>query len=111
MKIIVTGGRDYNNANRLNRVLSTLKPTTIVEGGSSGADRLAKDYANSNNIKLLTNQADWDKHGPSAGPLRNKKMILEHPDAIVLAFPGGKGTANCINQAMEYGMVVLLVPQ
>jgi hypothetical protein len=36
-------------------------------------------------------------------------MMLEaHPEALVVAFPGGRGTADCVRQARGLGMPVLL---
>lgn len=52
-------------------------------------------------------QAEWKNYGRAAGPKRNRKMLLSHPNAIVLAFPGGRGTANCVQQARELGMTVV----
>jgi len=53
--------------------------------------------------------ADWSRHGKSAGPIRNRQMLIEGRPDIVVAFPGGKGTANMIKQAVEAGVKVELV--
>ena len=50
--------------------------------------------------------ADWDTHGRGAGPIRNKQMLEEGKPDLVIAFPGGKGTANMIGQAKEAGIPV-----
>ena len=47
--------------------------------------------------------ADWTKHGKAAGPIRNQKMLDECPD-LVVAFPGGKGTADMVRRAMKAGI-------
>jgi predicted Rossmann-fold nucleotide-binding protein len=36
-------------------------------------------------------------------------MLAENPDALVIAFPGGHGTADCIKQAKELGMKIVEV--
>jgi hypothetical protein len=52
--------------------------------GERIADRLG--------IKKVVFEADWNRLGKSAGPVRNMKMAI-YADAIVL-FPGGAGTAD-----------------
>jgi len=109
MKVIVTGGRDYSDANMVDDVLDLFKPTMIVQGGAFGADRLARMYAEFYKIECVTMSADWEKHGKAAGPIRNVEMLKAHPDAVVVAFPGGRGTANCVQYACEMNMIVLRV--
>ena len=105
--IIVCGGRDYSDWDKVLKVLSLLDIGLIVQGGAKGADALARRYAEWANIPLKTFEADWDKYGKTAGPIRNRLMVIEHPNAVVIAFPGGRGTANCIEQALKKGMIVL----
>jgi len=107
--IIVTGGRDYDDFNMVQDVLDLFKPTLIVQGGANGADTLARHYADSEKVKCITYEADWTKHGKAAGPIRNRLMLMEYPNAVVIAFPGGAGTANCVKQAISRNMIVLEV--
>jgi predicted polyphosphate/ATP-dependent NAD kinase len=111
MKVIVTGGRTYDNASKIKEVLDNLNPTLIVQGGATGADALAKIYAEQNSIPFKTYQADWEKHGRSAGPIRNNIMVLENQDATVVAFPGGSGTRSCINLAKRFNLSIIEVPE
>lgn len=99
MKVIVTGGRDFEDKEMVARSLSALNPTLVVEGGARGADRLAREWAKANNVPFETVEADWSKFGKMAGHKRNRQMLELHPEATVLAFPGGRGTANCVAQA------------
>jgi hypothetical protein len=107
--IIVTGGRDYDDWARLQDVLSVFNVGLIIQGGASGADRLAKKFAEEYLINNVTVEADWNKHGRAAGPRRNWEMLMEYPKAIVVAFPGGAGTANCVKQALQLNRIVLMV--
>ena len=109
MTIIVTGGRDYKDRDKVFTELEKLKPTLIIEGGASGADRLAQRWAIASQIPFITYEADWDQHGKLAGPMRNRKMLTENPHATVLAFPGDKGTANCVSTALALKMTVIKV--
>jgi hypothetical protein len=108
-QIIVTGGRDYSDRETLRAVLNFLNPDLVIQGGASGADRLAKIWAESNGKIFMTVEADWSKHGKAAGPMRNREMLRIYPDAVVVAFPGGSGTANCVKTALELNRTVLQV--
>ena len=110
MKIIVSGGRDFKLWAMLRGALDYqhkhIEPITcIVHGGASGADDLAQAWAEENCISTKIYPADWDKHGRAAGPIRNKAMLEENPDAkMLVVFPGGKGTANMLRLAKEAGL-------
>ena len=107
--VIVTGGRDYRDWEKVQKVLGLLDIGLIVQGGATGADHLAAKYAALKQIFLIQVDADWIKHGRAAGPIRNAEMLALYPDAIVVAFPGGIGTANCVQKAIELGHTVLKV--
>lgn len=107
MKILVCGGRNYSNMNFLTATLDGFgNICEIVEGGASGADSLANVYAKMKGIPVNQYKADWKKHGRAAGPIRNKQMLEEGKPDIVVAFDGGKGTANMITQARNAGVKV-----
>ena len=121
MKVLICGGRDLNRHECFNwlerNLLDYLADATgcwtvisidcIIHGGAKGADEGAKDWAKSEYIKCIEYPADWKKHGRSAGPIRNRKMITEGKPDIILALPGGKGTANMIKQAHDAGLPVI----
>lgn len=83
------------------------KDITIIEGGARGADSAAADFALINCCPIEEYQADWKRHGTSAGPIRNRRMLEEGKPDLVIAFPGGKGTANMIAQARAYKVPVV----
>lgn len=82
---------------------------TIIHGGATGADSAAGDFANVHFCQELCFPADWNKYGMSAGPIRNKQMLDEGCPDLVVAFPGGKGTANMVAQAKKAGIKVIEV--
>ena len=105
-RILVCGGRTYNDANLVNVTLNLLAPTVLINGGAPGADRLARMWAGYRCIPTFTFPADWERKGPSAGPQRNQAMIdIGKPD-LVVAFPGGRGTADMIRRARKAGIEV-----
>jgi len=113
MKVLVCGGRRYNDALTLGSWLGGIQRdhgiTEIIEGGASGADFLAREYAIFQKIPHRTFPADWNKMGRKAGPIRNRRMLEEGKPDLVVAFPGGNGTANMVEQARAAGIRVLEV--
>ena len=111
MKVLVTGGRNYDNKFLVNEVLDAFHEhftiRKIIQGGATGADKLALDWAVRNQVTYITYKAQWAKYGKPAGPKRNAKMLhKEHPD-IVIAFPGDTGTANMTKLARSERYTVL----
>lgn len=113
MRVLVTGGRDYDNQIGLFDVLDTLhrqKPiTTIIHGACrviikdgrrtgvmTGADRIADDWARANGIPVEDYPVDHALDGPwpAAGPRRNARMLKGSDPDIVVATPGDRGTKN-----------------
>jgi hypothetical protein len=110
MRILVCGGRDYADARSLNATLDTLhaeRPVTeLIHGAARGADRLAAAWAETRRIPALAFPADWERHGKSAGFLRNADMLRQGRPGVVLAFPGGRGTAHMVKLARKAGVPV-----
>jgi predicted Rossmann-fold nucleotide-binding protein len=110
MRIIVTGGRDYTDARTVARVLAAYQAKhpgkhTLVHGGATGADTMAAAVAYTLDWEVEEHLADWETHGKGAGPIRNKKMADAGADGLI-AFPGGRGTANMIACARKAGIPV-----
>jgi hypothetical protein len=110
-KVLVTGGRNYSDVAHVHEVLNTLYidrgPLVIIQGGATGADFIAKSWATiAYNCEEITVKAEWDKYGKAAGHIRNKKMLDLHTPDLVMAFPGGAGTANMTRQASKNGYTV-----
>jgi hypothetical protein len=116
MRILVTGGRNYDDAevvwDALSKIdsASSIPPGEIVliHGGASGADRLCAAAAKELGWQTEVYHAHWDLHGKMAGPLRNAEMADSGADLCV-AFPGGRGTANCVYWASKAGIPIRLV--
>ena len=104
MRILVCGGRDYDDYGMVKTVLGHWKPTEIVEGGANGADNLAAMYAIANELPHLQYKADWKTHGRAAGMIRNKHMLENSKPDMVIAFPGGRGTTDMVTRAIEAGI-------
>lgn len=112
MRLIVCGGRDYSNEKHITETLDRIhkkKPITmIIEGGADGADKLAGEWADKNLIPRVTCPANWKYLDKAAGPRRNAVMLSLNPEGVV-AFPGGRGTEDMINQAFQRGVKIMRV--
>jgi hypothetical protein len=110
-RVLVCGGRDYENRTMVYHWLDSMHSriciTQIIEGGAKGADRLALDWAILRGVEVHTFCADWDIHGKAAGHIRNQKMLDDGKPDMVIAFPGGAGTANMIRLARKAGIPVI----
>ena len=111
IRVLVTGGRDYNNAQLVGDVLWRLAVVygrlTIIHGNARGLDTLAAKWAEKMCQLVLAFPADWAKHGKAAGPIRNQQMLTEGKPDLVVAFPGGKGTADMVARTRKAGIPLL----
>ncbi len=110
IRIVVCGGRDYADVWAVNETLTRIHVergiAVIIQGGAPGADEIARIWADEHGVIVETFAADWDRYGKAAGPIRSGEMLTKgNPDGVV-AFPGGRGTANCIKQAEALGLTV-----
>lgn len=111
MKVLVCGGRNYADYDKVCTGLADAQITFLINGGASGADSLSTIWANENSIPYKVYPARWFKYGNSAGYKRNAEMLELHPDIeLVVAFPGGTGTADMIRQAKKKQIPVWEIP-
>lgn len=103
MRVLVCGGRDYKDIDNVYRVLNEIdgktRITAVIQGGATGADELARQWAKTVGITPKTYKADWTKYGKAAGPIRNSQMAKESQADLCIAFPGGSGTADMVAKA------------
>lgn len=105
MRVLVCGGRDFDNWKMVHSQLTDLKPSVIINGGSRGADFLATKWANHNGVSLIVYPALWSR-GRKAGPERNAFMRADSRPDLVVAFPGGRGTFDMVTRAKNAGLEV-----
>lgn len=115
MRILVCGGRNYTDRERVFRVLDDLHAargiTYLAHGGAKGADRSAEAWAMSRGVAWRRWMADWKTLGKAAGPERNARMLTESRPDMVIAFPGKRGTADMVRKATAAGVPVVRVPE
>tara|TARA_R110000803_G_scaffold80261_5_gene146066 strand:- start:9673 stop:10053 length:381 start_codon:yes stop_codon:yes gene_type:complete len=101
---LVCGGRHFEDKTMFENAMVTLAtarglPKKIINGGSLGADSMAQDWAKQYGIMGHTVEAEWEKYGKSAGPIRNKAMLDKYHPHLVIVFPGGRGTESMLKLA------------
>lgn len=125
MIVLVTGGREYGSEpgefDRLFDALSEINQQTpikvLVHGYARGADSVAREWGEwrrdgviPQDIRVMGFRAEWERLGKAAGHKRNARMVewvKSRPGpSLVLACPGGRGTADCVSKAKAAGLTV-----
>lgn len=121
-KIIIAGSRDFLNYKLLEKecdeFIEQYQSATehlpyddigIISGNARGADKLGEQYAKENNYKCYVMPADWNKHGKSAGYIRNADMAKEANALIVFWDGKSKGTNHMIQLAKQNYLTIKIV--
>lgn len=116
LKLIVAGGRDFNNYPLLDKTLNYLafhfyvnEQISIVSGTARGADSLALIFAKANDVKTYEFPANWNQHGKSAGFIRNAEMA-QFADALVAFWDGqSRGTNHMIEYMQKLSKPVHII--
>lgn len=111
--LAVCGGRELDDWALVREALDSIHEKDgvgrLITGGCRGADKLAEDWANLNLVDTDVFEASWEKYGKGAGPRRNQDMLdIGKPD-MLLAFPGGRGSADMVKRALKSGIPVAIV--
>ena len=124
--ILVCGGRKYSDVDKLYCALDSVvdkqglwhpdypnncvgQELLIVSGGARGADSLARDWAEVRGARINEYLPNWSKYGLRAGPLRNQEMLDNERVDLVVAFPGGAGTADMVRRAQKARIEVKII--
>lgn len=110
MKIIIAGGRNFNDYNKLRQICDDMLQNhyniEVVSGSARGADRLGEIYAKERNFKLMRFPAAWSKFGNSAGIIGNVEMA-KYADVLIAFWDHkSKGTGHMIRLAEKEGLKV-----
>jgi hypothetical protein len=113
LRVLVCGGRGFADGPTVYRVLDALRAgpgiALLIEGGSRGTDDLAHGWAKQQpDVPTKRYFAQWAL-GRRAGPMRNAWMLEDGRPDLVVAFPGGKGTADMIAKARAANVEVLVI--
>lgn len=116
MRVLICGGRDYEDAYNFDRMVEEiLKEKGIVDpiiihGAADGVDTLADEFARTNYFRCLRFPAKWHLHKKRAGPIRNKQMLDEGKPHLVIAFPtpSSIGTWDMISKSKRSNIEVIV---
>ena len=115
-KLIVAGGRDFADYEKLSRVLFTLaevdyadKEISIVSGMARGADALGTRFAKEHGVTLHEFPANWNKYGKSAGYRRNEEMGNFADGLLAFWNKSSKGTEHMIEFMRAKGKPVHVI--
>jgi hypothetical protein len=112
---LVCGGRDFAEEPMFHDVMRRLvdmwgMPERIVEGACpTGADLMAKRWAQQYAIDIGEIAPDWEGLGKAAGPIRNEEMLMKYKPQRVIAFPGGRGTADMVARARRRNSEITVI--
>jgi hypothetical protein len=102
-KVVIAGGRDFNDFPRLCNVMDKLlinvikvNKIIIISGGARGADTLGERYARLRSFGLIKVKADWNKYNKSAGFIRNKEMLNIADGVVCFWDEKSKGTGHMV---------------
>jgi len=131
--VLVTGGRNFarldiakdepglspeEEEKLLFDTLDGIHQVTFIKalrhGGANGADAAASRWVANSGAGVLATvltiyKAQWKAYGKAAGHMRNTEMLEDGETDIVVAFPGGNGTADMVRKAKAAGVSVLEV--
>ncbi|MFM7465003.1 MAG: hypothetical protein ACKO28_05955 [Cyanobium sp.] len=115
--IVAAGGRDLVWPQE--RIASALLQRTggrlvhlLLHDGARGADQAIGRAAQQLGWRVQSLAAEWRRYGRGAGPIRNRRLLEQamveaqahtsqafSASVLVIAFPGGAGTASLVQQA------------
>jgi hypothetical protein len=112
-RILVCGGRNYSDKERLFQTMDYLAShyhvECVISGMARGADMLGAEWAEIEGIPVLKFPAQWGIFGRGAGFVRNQKMLDDGEPTLVVAFPGGSGTRDMVGRAQAANINVLII--
>lgn len=114
MRIIIAGGRKIWDYEFVRQTIDYYTQNigydwTLVCGMAPGVDTVAHNICEYRGIPIDKYPANWDVHGNSAGPMRNREMA-ENADSLIAIWDGkSTGTADMINVANKLGLKVRVV--
>ena len=113
MKVLVCGGRDFADLKFIFHILDEFHRkntiTELIEGNAKGVDRISGFWARHRGIKNTKYPANWKRQGVAAGIIRNQQMLDRGKPDVVIAFPGGRGTADMVARSERNGFKVIRI--
>jgi len=112
-RIAIAGGRDHepswDELLAFQRLWRREGGQVLIHGDAEGVDRAMAARAAARGIEVIPVPVDHAQDGPwpAAGHRRNWRMLSTQRPALLVAFPGNRGTAGCVAAALRLGIPVL----
>jgi hypothetical protein len=113
--LIIAGGRDFTDYAMMEKAFMKFvgdtddQSITIISGTAGGADRLGERIAKEYGLPLLQMPANWNKHGKSAGYIRNAEMAVQGTHLLAMWDGQSRGTKHMIETAMKQALTIEVV--
>lgn len=121
-KLIIAGGRDFDDYSLLDKAVSKLDTQfdktdglrwgyirEVVSGHARGADRLGEKWADKNLVPVKQFIPDWDYYGSSAGIKRNEEMGDYADELLAFWDLQSSGTKHMIEYMKKLNKPVTIV--
>ena len=110
MRVLICGSRAWTDEDAILAQVFTLPDKSIIIHGAcpSGADAIARKWADVMLYDQEPYPADWPKYGNQAGPIRNTRMLEESKPDLVWAFTHSLtgGTGDMVSKAKRASIEV-----
>lgn len=112
IRLAVVGSRKYSQEfeeyifEKLDSQLPRGSIEVVISGGATGADSVARKWANERGFEIIEYHAEWKKYGKSAGPRRNTFIINDCTHLIAFPLKGSRGTWDSVRKAKKGGKSV-----
>lgn len=104
MRIAIVGSRDYLNLDEVRDYVNSLPDDTIIiTGGAKGVDKAAELAACARGLTVVIHEAEWNKHGKAAGPIRNTVIVNDCDKLVAFWDEQTPGTKDSISKAAKAG--------
>lgn len=115
-KLLIGGSRGFTDHQLMMTVLLELvntkmlsKDATLICGMARGADMVAYDLFKEFQNPIIEMPADWNKHGKSAGFIRNQEMGQLCDGALLFWDGSSSGTKHMMRYMIQTGKPLFLV--
>lgn len=113
VRVLICSGRFYADIHTLTHVLDLYVRTqtidVLIHGGHHALGSAIETWARDKDIHIIRYPANWALHGKYAETRRNLFMLEDSRPDVLLAFPGGEDTAECIKMAQRIGIRIIEV--
>lgn len=118
MRLLVTGDRNWRDAQRVHDALIATRTThheeevVLISGDARGADTYADVIGQLLGFTVERYPADWNVHGRAAGPIRNQQMLESGVDYCIAFHDdlgSSRGTRDMVERCERAGIEVRIV--